>query len=152
MSQWVLASFGKPDAALHKEVTLYARRLEQLRHFSCVILKESRCSDQEARLQEEARTFTKKFPPAQWQWVVMAEEGRLFNTEDFASWLENHDSKPLVFLIGSAYGLHQELKQQAVLTWSLSPLTLTHEHARLILAEQLYRSVQVLRGHPYHHR
>jgi 23S rRNA (pseudouridine1915-N3)-methyltransferase len=54
-------------------------------------------------------------------------------------------------LIGSAYGISAEIKKQANLLLSLSPLTFTHDHARVILTEQLYRCLMVIAGHPFHH-
>ena len=58
----------------------------------------------------------------------------------------------IVFLIGSAYGIDENLKKTADLLLSLSPLTFTHDHARVLFAEQLYRVQMVMQNHPYHHR
>ena len=58
----------------------------------------------------------------------------------------------IAFLIGSAYGIDENLKKTADLLLSLSPLTFTHDHARVIMAEQLYRVQMVMQNHPYHHR
>ncbi len=53
-------------------------------------------------------------------------------------------------MIGGADGLAEGVKRGADLLWSLSPLTLPHGLARVVLAEQLYRAVSVLSNHPYH--
>jgi len=148
-----LASFGKPSGSwAREEFAVFAARLDAMTEFEAVELKESKRSDVPSRLREEAETFLKRFPSPQWRKVVLSEEGKLFRTEDFAKWLEPRLSQNLVFLIGSAYGLDPMLKSSADLLWSLSPLTFTHEHARVLLAEQVYRCLQVTRGHPYHHR
>jgi 23S rRNA (pseudouridine1915-N3)-methyltransferase len=55
----------------------------------------------------------------------------------------------LIFLVGGASGLPPELVAGADLVLSLTPLTLPHELARVILAEQIYRAFTTLRGHPY---
>ncbi len=59
------------------------------------------------------------------------------------------EGKDVVFLVGGADGLPREWTQNADLRLSLSPLTLPHELARVVLAEQIYRALTTLRGHPY---
>ena len=63
------------------------------------------------------------------------------------------DSTPEVaFLIGGAYGLSDAVRQRADMTLSLSAMTLTHQMARLLLLEQIYRAMTILRNEPYHNR
>lgn len=153
MARIAIASFGKASSAWAKEeFQVFAGRLSAMTEFEAVELKESKRSDSDSRLKEEAEIFNKRFPQPQWRRVLLTEEGKLYKTEDFAKWLEPRLSQSIVFLIGSAYGLDPALKASADLLWSLSPLTFTHEHARVLLAEQVYRCIQVTRGHPYHHR
>ena len=64
---------------------------------------------------------------------------------------ENESVQSVVFLIGGAYGLPQELSKKADLRLSLSAMTLPHRLARLFLAEQIYRAFSILRGEPYDH-
>ena len=56
----------------------------------------------------------------------------------------------VVAIVGGADGLSGSVKKSADLAWSLSPLTLPHGLARVLLAEQLYRAVSILHNHPYH--
>ena len=83
--------------------------------------------------------------------VVLSEEGKLLTTEAFASYLSAADRK-IVFVIGGPFGLAPEVKARSSLLWSLSPLTFTHELARLLLCEQLYRALNFNAGGSYHHR
>ena len=153
MARIAIASFGKPSGTwAQAEFSVFAERLSAFTEFEAVELKESRRSEVAPRLREEAELFTKRFPKPAWRHVVLSEEGKLFSTEAFAKWVEPRQSQSLVFLVGSAYGIDPSVKLAADLLWSLSPLTFTHEHARVLLAEQVYRCLQVLRGHPYHHR
>jgi 23S rRNA (pseudouridine1915-N3)-methyltransferase len=152
MARIALASFGKASSDwARQEYDVFSKRLSAFCEFESVEFKESRKSDQASRLKEESDSFLKRFPKPAWKHVVLSEEGRLYRTTEFAKWMEPRLSQNLVFLIGSAYGLDPSLKASADLLWSLSPLTFTHEHARIILVEQVYRAYQVLRGHPYHH-
>ncbi len=57
--------------------------------------------------------------------------------------------RDLVFIIGGADGLPAEWKSRADLLLALSPMTMPHELARVVLAEQIYRALTTLRGHPY---
>ncbi len=83
--------------------------------------------------------------------VVLSEEGRLFSTVEFADFLRRCDTK-VVLVVGGPFGLSPEVKARAALLWSLSPLTFTHELARLLLLEQLYRALNYNVGGGYHHR
>ena len=81
--------------------------------------------------------------------VVLSEEGRKFTTAQFAAQLARLDRK-VVFVIGGPYGLDEAVKKRADLLWSLSPLTFTHEIARLLLFEQLFRCLNLNAGGHYH--
>ena len=61
----------------------------------------------------------------------------------------NRGQRAIVFLIGAADGLPADVVAKAHLRLSLSPLTLPHRLARLLLCEQLYRVISRLRGEPY---
>jgi 23S rRNA (pseudouridine1915-N3)-methyltransferase len=61
-----------------------------------------------------------------------------------------HASSGVVFVIGGAFGLDDSVLSRARLRLSLSPMTLPHDMARLLLAEQLYRAGTIARGEPYH--
>ena len=81
--------------------------------------------------------------------VVLSEEGKQFTTEEFASHLARLDRKA-VFVIGGPYGLDDAVKKRANLLWSLSSLTFTHEIARVLLFEQLFRCLNLNAGGHYH--
>jgi 23S rRNA (pseudouridine1915-N3)-methyltransferase len=84
--------------------------------------------------------------------VVLDERGQLLTTADFTRSLAvAHDSaRRIAFVIGSADGLHASIKAEADTLLALSRLTLPHGLVRVMLAEQLYRAVSSLQGHPYH--
>ncbi|WP_371323744.1 23S rRNA (pseudouridine(1915)-N(3))-methyltransferase RlmH [Dechloromonas sp. ZY10] len=84
--------------------------------------------------------------------IVLDEKGDDLTTLQLARRLENwmQDGRDCVLLIGGADGIDEELKRQASDKLRLSSLTLPHGMARLLLCEQLYRAVSVLKNHPYH--
>ncbi|HET9403681.1 MAG TPA: 23S rRNA (pseudouridine(1915)-N(3))-methyltransferase RlmH, partial [Burkholderiales bacterium] len=84
--------------------------------------------------------------------VVLDERGTLMRTMELARrlgrWRES--GRDVAFIVGGADGLDAGVKQSADFAWSLSPLTLPHGLARVLLAEQLYRAHSILHNHPYH--
>jgi 23S rRNA (pseudouridine1915-N3)-methyltransferase len=84
--------------------------------------------------------------------VVCDEGGRMMSSTEFAGWLtrERDQGSDLVFLVGGAFGVDDSVKASAAQLLSLSKMTLSHELARLVLAEQLYRAGTIMRGEPYH--
>ena len=84
--------------------------------------------------------------------VRQVERGTLLATAELASRLERwrQSGSDLAFIIGGPDGLAETVKRGAAFKWSLSPLTLPHGLARVVLAEQLYRAVSILHNHPYH--
>ena len=90
--------------------------------------------------------------PASVRLIVLDEKGDDLTTLQLSRRLETwmQDGRDCVLLIGGADGIDEELKRQASDKLRLSSLTLPHGMARLLLCEQLYRAVSVLRNHPYH--
>jgi len=84
--------------------------------------------------------------------VALDERGREFGTAALARWLEGaqNESQNAAFVIGGADGLDPGIRRDATLNLRLSAMTLPHALARVLLAEQLYRAVSILQGHPYH--
>jgi 23S rRNA (pseudouridine1915-N3)-methyltransferase len=83
--------------------------------------------------------------------VLLDPRGKTLNSQQFTALVqklerEGHD---LAFVVGGADGLPDGWRSRADLLLSLSPLTFPHELARVVLAEQIYRSITTLRGHPY---
>jgi 23S rRNA (pseudouridine1915-N3)-methyltransferase len=80
--------------------------------------------------------------------VMLDPAGRAMNSAGFTKLIEQ-DARDIVFVVGGADGLPPEWRAKADLLISLSPLTMPHELARVVLAEQIYRALTTLRGHPY---
>ncbi|MBX7142902.1 MAG: 23S rRNA (pseudouridine(1915)-N(3))-methyltransferase RlmH [Oligoflexia bacterium] len=85
--------------------------------------------------------------------VVLDERGKQFSSTQLSAWMANqmnNGKSDFCFAIGGAYGWDEEFKKKAALVLSLSPLTFTYQMTRLILIEQLYRALTIMKGIPYH--
>ena len=85
--------------------------------------------------------------------VLLDENGEQPDSKSFAKKLKKIilSFKKILIIVGDAYGFPEYLHNRSNLTISLSKLTLPHEIARLIIIEQLYRAVTIIKNHPYHH-
>ena len=84
--------------------------------------------------------------------VLLDAAGKQFTSQQFARWLgdlRDRGTRELGFLCGDAEGFPDEIRASAKQKISLSTLTMPHEFARVILAEQIYRAFAILAGHPY---
>jgi 23S rRNA (pseudouridine1915-N3)-methyltransferase len=85
--------------------------------------------------------------------VLLDSRGESLSSEGLAVWLgarRDAGQQMIFFAIGPANGWSAQASQKAQATLSLGPMTLSHELARLVLAEQIYRAFTILSGHPYH--
>lgn len=104
-------------------------------------------------LGEEAKLFEARIAPKAFR-VALDETAATLSSARFAEWLrsrlEDPSSRGTAFLIGGAFGLPEQIKKSASFRLSLSPMTFSHELARLLLIEQIYRAQEILRGGKYH--
>lgn len=83
---------------------------------------------------------------------VLDERGKLMSSTQFARVIEDlmAQSMSMAFAIGGAYGHHDILRQSANVVMGLSPLTFPHELARVLVYEQIYRAMTIIKKEPYH--
>lgn len=115
-------------------------------------LVESRASNAATRKREEAVQIEKALPDNALV-VALDERGKSWNSEEFAAFVGDHKDRgrrDMVLIIGGADGLDPDLRDRADLTLNLGKMTWPHQVVRILLAEQLYRAVTILSGHPYH--
>jgi 23S rRNA (pseudouridine1915-N3)-methyltransferase len=84
--------------------------------------------------------------------VVLAIEGETFDSVGFAESIRQklENGKKIQFIIGGSDGLHESIKSKAHQTLSMSRMTFPHQLARIMLIEQIYRSIKIIENHPYH--
>ncbi|MDX9769893.1 MAG: 23S rRNA (pseudouridine(1915)-N(3))-methyltransferase RlmH [Tenuifilaceae bacterium] len=86
--------------------------------------------------------------------VLLDEKGKECTSVELSQFVEGKmisGTKEVVFVIGGAYGVSNAIKQRANEQLSMSQLTFSHQMIRLILIEQIYRAMTIIRGEPYHH-
>jgi 23S rRNA (pseudouridine1915-N3)-methyltransferase len=85
--------------------------------------------------------------------VLLDVAGREWSSEELAAQVERWQAdgavKEVAFIIGGHWGVSREVLNRAKVRWSLSRLTLTHEMARVLLVEQVYRAYTIMHGLPY---
>ena len=83
--------------------------------------------------------------------VLLTEHGKLFTSGNFSSFVGQklESTETLCLIIGGNTGFSKEIVEKCWPTVSLSPMTLPHQFAKLVLVEQLYRAQTILTGHPY---
>ena len=150
--QTILLAVGKLRPCYREASDEYLRRLK---HYGPIVEREireaGRATTPELRRREEASRIVQALP-AGVRLVALAREGSPWTSEALARQLDRwrQGSADLALVIGGAYGLAPELLARASQRWSLGPLTLPHQLARVIVLEQWYRAWTMLRGEPYH--
>jgi 23S rRNA (pseudouridine1915-N3)-methyltransferase len=92
--------------------------------------------------------------PARAELIALEPGGDAWTTEELARHLESrmlHGAQTIAFVVGGALGLPRDVVKRASRRLSLSNLTLPHRLARVVLCEQIYRAMTIIRGEPYHH-
>lgn len=133
----------------------YLKRLQPYAKVTITEVKEVRFrskDEREAVLDEEGRRLISKVQQGSYI-VALDAQGITMNSELFAhelqTWTSTGDT--ITFIIGGPLGLSEEVKQKARVRLSLSKMTFTHQMARVILLEQIYRAITIQKGKTYHY-
>lgn len=151
----VIAAVGKAKGAVGEAIGEYEARARRYFAFESHEVKEEqyRGKGDAPRVRDEEGKRLLARVPAGAEIVALHETGRAWDSHRLAAYLAElqvRASPGVAFLIGGAYGLSDEILARAGHTLALGAMTLPHELARLVLAEQLYRAGTINRGEPYH--
>ncbi len=134
----------------------YLKRLQ--RHYAIEIIElkeeQGQLKDVAGMVRREGARILERIP-ADALAIVLDEQGKQVSSEGLAERLQQemlHAGRDWCLVIGGPYGLDPAVRSRAGLLLSLSKMTLTHQMARLLLLEQLYRSGTIIRNEPYHNR
>lgn len=144
------------NASLKDVAGDYLKRLKRYATVETVEVKDEKASIKTPRediLSKEGERILKKLRPGDFN-VVLTDGGRTFTSRGFAEFiggLASSGKKGLTFVVGGPFGLHGSVYEASDMELSLSPMTLPHDMARVVLAEQVYRAFTILKGEPYSH-
>ena len=154
-----LICVGKLKEAFYKDACAeYSKRLSPFCRLTITELPEERLPQApspaliNAALSREADAIRTKLPPRA-RVAALCIEGQLLSSPELAKRLATWEAGPtnqLCLLIGGSYGLDEQLKSEAQVRLSMSPMTFPHHLARVMLLEQLYRAFQINANSPYH--
>ncbi|HYU10626.1 MAG TPA: 23S rRNA (pseudouridine(1915)-N(3))-methyltransferase RlmH [Gemmatimonadales bacterium] len=110
------------------------------------------CDEYLSRIRHYAKIEEARRVPADSRLIALAQNGEAWTSEQLADLTGRWDmeGRDVTFVIGDADGLPESIVRRAEKTWSLGPLTLPHELARVVVYEQLYRAFTIRRGEKYH--
>ena len=153
-----LVCVGRLKSGPEREIFMrYASRIAALRRlgFEGLDLREideSKAKSPAERMAREAQDLLAQVPEEA-ALVVFDERGRTVDSVDFASLLGHERDvgrKSLWFAVGGSEGLDPMVRQRAKTICSFGSMTLPHQLVRILVAEQIYRAMTILSGHPYH--
>ncbi|HYS80562.1 MAG TPA: 23S rRNA (pseudouridine(1915)-N(3))-methyltransferase RlmH [Anaeromyxobacteraceae bacterium] len=148
-----LLAIGKDRSGLYAPaVEEYAKRLARYVRFELVELPEARKHAGTPRAkEEEGAALLARLDPRE-HVVALDERGKEYTSVELARRVEawQGQGRDVALLVGGSDGLAPEVLARAQEKLSLSRFTLAHRLARLVLVEQLYRAMTILRGEPYH--
>jgi 23S rRNA (pseudouridine1915-N3)-methyltransferase len=134
------------DVSLKDKIDDYTKRVGRYYPMEWKVIASS-------EIKKETEDILKAIKPEDFVYAL-DEIGKELNTIELSQKIEKNTIsgvKTVIFVIGGAYGLGQEVRDRANFVWSLSKLTFPHQLVRLILAESVYRAISVLKNEPYHH-
>jgi 23S rRNA (pseudouridine1915-N3)-methyltransferase len=147
-------SVGKANEAYIKEgVDQFTKRIGHYYPLDWQLIMPSKLTAPSQIKKAEAASILKALTPTD-VLILLDEKGKMLSSPGLAKLIQqkaNQSAQKLVFLIGGAYGVAEEVKTRAQFTWSISELVFPHMLVRLILAEQIYRACSILANEKYHH-
>jgi len=148
---WVGKTKDKSIAALTDE---YLKRLGRFSPIEVTVVKEQKSTDEgnaDRIIETESKAIENVLNRDTFS-VLLDIDGKGMSSPELSDFVRNRQddgTKELVFIVGGFLGVSKHLKESSRVRLSLSRLTLTHEMARMILVEQVYRAFTILHGLPY---
>lgn len=143
------------DSRLQTMIDDYLQRLKHYLPFEVVVvpeLKNAKSLTQDQQKQAEGELILKNVNPVA-ELILLDEHGSEYRSMEFAQWLQKKMTagRDMVLVVGGPYGFSPAVYARANGKISLSKMTFSHQMIRLLVVEQVYRAMTILRGEPYHH-
>lgn len=149
-----ILSVGKAHESYIKEgVELFTKRIGHYYPIDWQLITPSKLTEPIQIKKAEAVNILKSITATD-VLVLLDETGKMLSSPGLSKLIQqkaNQSAQRIVFLIGGAYGVEDEIKKRANFSWSLSELVFPHMLVRLLLAEQIYRACSILANEKYHH-
>jgi 23S rRNA (pseudouridine1915-N3)-methyltransferase len=151
MSIRIISVGKKHEPWVSEGIERYQKRLKRPFEIEWVLLPHSTLPNDRAAVEESQRILNRL--NASDYVVLLDERGKNIDSPALAKLMLGalESSKDVVFVIGGAFGVDNNVQDRANFIWSLSGLVFPHQLVRLILTEQVYRSQEISAGNPYHH-
>ena len=133
----------------------YEKKINHFISYSSIGLKNKNQKTEKKLIQKSESVLILKNIKSNDLVILLDEKGKEFSTLDFSKFISNkmmNRTKNIVFIIGGAYGFSTEFKEKFELKIALSKFTFSHDLARLVFSEQLYRSLTIINNIPYHNQ
>jgi 23S rRNA (pseudouridine1915-N3)-methyltransferase len=141
------------DSYIKEGVEQFTKRIGHYYPIEWQLITSSKLTDPIQIKKAEAASILKSINPTD-VLVLLDEKGKMLSSPGLANLIQqkaNQSAQKIIFLIGGAYGVDEEIKQRANFIWGISELVFPHMLVRLILAEQVYRACSILANEKYHH-
>lgn len=151
--QITILAVGKSlSSDLQAVASTYEKRLQPMAAVTWKLLPASKTDDQDLSRAYESKQLLDQIKSNETV-ILLDERGTQLTNEQFAQTFHSlaGNQGKLILIIGGAFGVNEELRNRAQFVWSFSTLVFPHQLIRVMLLEQLYRTMMVHRGHPYHH-
>lgn len=149
----MLAAVGSPGRGpVGRAIRAYEERASRYFDLETVEVEAGGGDDPAETRRREGRRLMARVPE-ELQWFALTRRGKVVSSRRLARYLEElgtYGREGAAFLVGGAHGLSDEALERSRYRLSLSPMTLPHALARLVLTEQVYRAGTIIRGEPYH--
>lgn len=153
-----LIMIGKTDASfLQEALDLYFKRINHYVKFDVVTIadiKSNKALSRDQQKVKEGELILSHLNDSDWV-VLLDENGIEYSSIGYAAWLQkkmNAGVKRLCFIIGGPYGFSNQVYERGNEQVALSKMTFSHQMARVIFTEQLYRAFTIINNEPYHHQ
>jgi 23S rRNA (pseudouridine1915-N3)-methyltransferase len=145
---------GKTTESYLKEgISNFTERLNHYIPSEIVVIPSSSSKIPSRIKEEEGESMLKKLENKDIV-ILLDENGKQFSSRELAAYIEGKmisGNHRMVFITGGAFGVSENVRKRADLVLSFSRLTFTHQMIRLLLSEQLYRAMTIIRKEGYHH-
>ncbi|MBP9765992.1 MAG: 23S rRNA (pseudouridine(1915)-N(3))-methyltransferase RlmH [Candidatus Pacebacteria bacterium] len=147
----------KHDKDLENLILDFEKRIKKNFDLSWHILKSEDDKDKDVQKKKESEKileFLKKEISSNSFVILLDEKGKEKSTKELSNLFEekmNRGIDKIIFIIGGAFGVEEKISEKANLILSLSKLVFPHQIVRLILIEQIYRCISILKNEKYHH-